>query len=563
MGKPKHHLEIKSKMKESGIDRKELERKTKISEWKLKKIMEGKIVPTKDELKSIYEVLDDDNQISKEIKINSMRLSELLLTSMKEKRLNYDTAASIAIVDPQDVRSMIEASGIYLPPYNMEKLAVALGIKELEKINCEEGSDLLGKKIRGYRAVNGFTIEKLSEITKIHAGQLDMFEAGYMLPNKETQEKLAKAFKISLEEFIEDKRPCFDKEKYPTFASRLKIAREAYKLQIGAVCNYVGAGWNTVTNFENGDMIPMWDSVIEKFSKLFNCEFADLEEGTEEKTKEVTEEIKTEVVKENKEEVLGEKKSITEYWMKDLDKEEEKHLGRLIGMRIKELRVLNNKTEKEFTEAVGCTPYILKRLESGKRVPSIEFMVKIATYFNVSIKDICDNIEKLKDTTIDMESIDKTEPPIEEKPIIKEKLEIEEIPVVEEKLTIEKEIIIEEEQVVKKESSIKENSIIEEKLVIKEEQSNDGIQMIEEELVIELESMTDPIKEDEFLEKEEAILKKEEIVLENEEKVAPPNSQMLANMYDMLTDDGKRKLMNALWDVFENEVNRLPQFRRF
>jgi len=45
-------------------------------------------------------------------------------------------------------------------------------------------------------------------------------------------------------------------------------------------------------------------------------------------------------------------------------------------------------------------------------------------------------------------------------------------------------------------------------------------------------------------------------------EVDPLESSVLANMYEMLTVDGKYQLASVLWDIFEDQDNRLPRYRR-
>lgn len=52
--------------------------------------------------------------------------------------------------------------------------------------------------------------------------------------------------------------------------------------------------------------------------------------------------------------------------------------------RIRQLRLLNKLTAREFGEIFNISPSTVSLYESGKRVPSIDLIVKIAKYFNVS-----------------------------------------------------------------------------------------------------------------------------------------------------------------------------------
>ena len=178
-----------------------------------------------------------------------------------------------ANLDRQFIRDMVEAKGVYLIPQHMNRLGVLLEIPALSEIESDENAEMLSKKIRGLRAVNGFTITKLSELTGISPATLDMYDAGYKIPKEQDQQKIASAFGITVEDLNDSKLPCFDAGKYPTFASRLRAAKAAYELHTRAICYYVKAGNKTMAGFENGEKLPTNANIIQKFCNLFNCDF--------------------------------------------------------------------------------------------------------------------------------------------------------------------------------------------------------------------------------------------------------------------------------------------------
>ena len=60
-----------------------------------------------------------------------------------------------------------------------------------------------------------------------------------------------------------------------------------------------------------------------------------------------------------------------------------------IGSRIKEIREQKGITQKEVCEKAKCTIVSLSRYESGKRIPSFEYIEKIANALDVSISELC------------------------------------------------------------------------------------------------------------------------------------------------------------------------------
>lgn len=55
------------------------------------------------------------------------------------------------------------------------------------------------------------------------------------------------------------------------------------------------------------------------------------------------------------------------------------------GMKLKELRKQQHKTQKEMAEILGVHFETYKLYEQGRRMPNIETLCKIADYFNISI----------------------------------------------------------------------------------------------------------------------------------------------------------------------------------
>ena len=54
-------------------------------------------------------------------------------------------------------------------------------------------------------------------------------------------------------------------------------------------------------------------------------------------------------------------------------------------MKLKELRELNNMSQRQAAEAIGCTQGNYSRYETGEREPSIELLIKMAAAFGVSV----------------------------------------------------------------------------------------------------------------------------------------------------------------------------------
>lgn len=61
---------------------------------------------------------------------------------------------------------------------------------------------------------------------------------------------------------------------------------------------------------------------------------------------------------------------------------------RLIGKRIKEIREINNLTQEELAERADLSKVFIAYIETGKRKPSLETIVKISQALDTSIDNI-------------------------------------------------------------------------------------------------------------------------------------------------------------------------------
>ena len=56
-----------------------------------------------------------------------------------------------------------------------------------------------------------------------------------------------------------------------------------------------------------------------------------------------------------------------------------------LGQRLKELRKLNNVTQKQLAEFIGASERGVQNYEQGSRKPAYDMLIAIADYFDVSI----------------------------------------------------------------------------------------------------------------------------------------------------------------------------------
>ena len=66
------------------------------------------------------------------------------------------------------------------------------------------------------------------------------------------------------------------------------------------------------------------------------------------------------------------------------------NIKKLLGRRIKELRLKNKMKQAELAEMLGVEPRSISRIESGFHFPKDENLEKFADIFNIEIKDLFD-----------------------------------------------------------------------------------------------------------------------------------------------------------------------------
>lgn len=67
-----------------------------------------------------------------------------------------------------------------------------------------------------------------------------------------------------------------------------------------------------------------------------------------------------------------------------------------VGKYIKEIRIKNHLTQKEFADKLGVTFQAVSKWENGKNIPDISLIKEISKMFNVNIDEILDGEKKQK-----------------------------------------------------------------------------------------------------------------------------------------------------------------------
>lgn len=65
-------------------------------------------------------------------------------------------------------------------------------------------------------------------------------------------------------------------------------------------------------------------------------------------------------------------------------------------MKLKELRIEKNYSQREIAHELGIIQTTYGNYETGKTQPTIEMLIKIANYFNVTLDYLCENEQATK-----------------------------------------------------------------------------------------------------------------------------------------------------------------------
>lgn len=63
-----------------------------------------------------------------------------------------------------------------------------------------------------------------------------------------------------------------------------------------------------------------------------------------------------------------------------------------VGMRLKEIRLLNDLTQSKIASCFGVSISTISFIENGKRDPDIMLLIAYRNFFNISIDELLDNV---------------------------------------------------------------------------------------------------------------------------------------------------------------------------
>ena len=172
-----------------------------------------------------------------------------------------------------------------------------------------------------------------------------------------------------------------------TIGSYMSNLRKQFNLTQREICSVVGVNASTYKHYELGDrMVPI--SVLQDLAKFYkvstNYFFENMLELSMKESIELSK-YANEVSNSTQKYIAIDLKNLT----KGLEELEMKIQARA-RLRIKNLRLENNKSQKEIAKYLEVDLSTYNKYEKGSRKLSNEVVKKLAEYYNISVSDIVD-----------------------------------------------------------------------------------------------------------------------------------------------------------------------------
>lgn len=172
-----------------------------------------------------------------------------------------------------------------------------------------------------------------------------------------------------------------------TIGSNMSKLRKQFNLTQREICSVVGVNASTYKHYELGDrMVPI--SVLQDLAKFYkvstNYFFENMPELSMKESIELSK-YANEVNNSTQKYIAIDSKNPT----KGLEELEMKIQARA-RLRIKNIRLENNKSQKEIAKYLEVDLSTYNKYEKGSRKLSNEVVKKLAEYYNISVSDIVD-----------------------------------------------------------------------------------------------------------------------------------------------------------------------------
>ena len=126
-----------------------------------------------------------------------MGIGKRIKQKASEAGLNLKTVAKEADIPYTTLYSIVKRDSERVDPSTLTKIAEALNVSMLKLATGEES---FGDRLKRIREQKNFSVEKLSEQTKISETAIQMYESGEIEPGVEITKNLAETLDITIEE---------------------------------------------------------------------------------------------------------------------------------------------------------------------------------------------------------------------------------------------------------------------------------------------------------------------------------------------------------------------------
>ena len=166
--------------------------------------------------------------------------------------------------------------------------------------------------------------------------------------------------------------------------------RVKFNLSQKEICQVIGVNRNTYKDYEIGNRtIPL--QILRDLSKFYkvstNYFFEDMPELTEKEQRQLFK--YSTAVANDKEKYIA--LDLTNHnAMKEYFDKEEKKIQSKVRLRVKQLRLENNKTQDDIAKYLGVDKSTYNKYENGKRKFNNDVVKELAEYYNIKVSDIVD-----------------------------------------------------------------------------------------------------------------------------------------------------------------------------
>ena len=243
--------------------------------------------------------------------------------------------------------------------------------------NQEISPESFAKRLKRLRKEAHLTQQDVADYFKTSPQSYAQWEKGQRSPSKESLEKLASYFGVSVSYLVGESDTidygAFEEQSTPTrlsddktFIERLKELRKQSGLTQQQLADIVGTTQQNIAFWETGRQRPKQPSLI-KLANYFNVSI--------------------------------------DYLLVGKAQAEEK--SSVFPERLRQLRIETDLTQQELAKNLNVSQQIIGLWERGERKPKIEAITNIAEYFNVSPKYLIGETNNREIETIELEAEDK------------------------------------------------------------------------------------------------------------------------------------------------------------